>query len=597
MTTTDASFNAEPGSGPPSMAAPIIEAAPLAMVEVEGPDHLVCFVNPAFCRLLDRTQEELLGKPFADIVRQGDRCVPLLDRIYQTGEFETHVELDHSASTPAYWLYAMWPARGAGARPERVVIQLTKAADPNLTLPAMNEALLISGLRQHELRVAAEQANAKLAAEIAERKAAVAALSAANAELKIAQAVAERASQAKDGFLATLSHELRTPLAPVLITAAALREDERLPPDVRDELGMIERNIALEARLIDDLLDLTRIAHGKLQLRLLPYDVATLISYALEIVRPDAQVKQIAIETTFNAHPGELLGDPTRLQQVIWNLLRNAVRYTPAGGRISLVTRDVPGSDGKARLQIEISDTGIGIEPAKLERIFVAFDQGGAADNRRSGGLGLGLSIARSVVEMHGGQIVARSGGLNHGSTFLVELPRTEVASVDAQPAEPAGACAPSADLLARKPAPLRLLVVEDHAATLEAVSRLLRRDGHTVVSALNVADALAAARTGAFDCVISDLGLPDGSGLEMMSQLRDGHGLRGIALSGYGMETDLALSRDAGFVAHLTKPVALADLRSVIASIQHQTSDAPAPPDGPDRVSRPDHVPAPPED
>lgn len=561
-----------------SLAAPVIECAPLAMVEVEGPDHVVCFVNPAFCRLLNKRREDLLGKPFSAIVRQGDRCVPLLDRVYRTGAFETHVEADHTADAPNYWLYAMWPALGAGERPERVVIQLTKAADSHPTVAAMNEALLISGLRQHELREAAEKSNARLESEVAERQLAVAALCEANAKLKLAQAAAERASQAKDNFFATLSHELRTPLAPVLLTAAALREDERLPEDVREQLAMMERNVTLEARLIDDLLDLTRISHGKLQLRLQPCDAPTLIQFAIEIVRNDADAKAITIESTLEAVQRELTGDPTRLQQVIWNLLRNAVRFTPSGGKISIHTRDIPAADGTAWLQIEITDTGIGIEPARLEEIFQPFDQGGATDENRQGGLGLGLYIARAVVERHRGQIGARSDGPNRGSTFFVRLPIAKSVAPRHQlhdGVKQIAHGAAKAGLPAQKLAPLRLLVVEDHGATLDALAWLLRRDGHTVVTAATATAALNTAAAERFDCVISDLGLPDGSGVHLMETLRATYDLKGVALTGYGMEADLHRSSEAGFIAHLVKPVAIADLRRVIASVQVELKQA----------------------
>lgn len=332
---------------------------------------------------------------------------------------------------------------------------------------------------------------------------------------------------------------------------------------------MIERNIALEARLIDDLLDVTRIAHGKLQLRLQSCDVAILIGYAVEIVQPDARHKNIAVECNFAARAGDLIGDPARLQQVIWNLLRNAVRFTPSGGKISIATRDDTGPAGQDCLRIEVSDTGIGIDPSCLDRIFVPFDQGGGTGNTATGGLGLGLSIAQAVVAMHGGRIAAHSAGLNRGSTFVVELPRNHtftepasgsVAANHRLPA-PAGAVGPATRL--------RLLLVEDHAATLNAVSRLLRRDGHTIVAVGTAAEAVKAAEVGEFDCVVSDIGLPDGSGLELMKTLRARHGLRGIALSGYGREADLIQAREAGCVAHLTKPVAIAELRATIASIQ----------------------------
>lgn len=569
-TAADAGRGAQ--AGKVSKAAPAIERRPLPMIEVEGEKHVVCFVNPAFCRLLRKTREELIGQPFAAIVANGAACVSLLDRVARTGSGDATAESDRADSGPAYWLYADWPAANAGEPTQRVVIQLTKAAHSHQTVAAMNEALLVSALHQHELRYVAEKANARLEIEIVERKIADTALRAANVDLELAQRAGEQAGQAKDNFLAALSHELRTPLTPVLMTAAALREDERLPLDVRVQLGMMERNVVLEARLIDDLLDLTRITHGKLQLRTQRCDAQRLIEYAMEIVGEEARVKDIAIETTFSARRRELSGDPTRLQQVFWNLLSNAVKFTPVGGTVFVRTRNVTVTPDESWLHVEVTDTGSGIDPAQLERIFMPFEQGGATEVNRFGGLGLGLSIARAVVEMHGGRISARSGGARCGATFLVELP----GAVSPPPEEAAEAALGSggawvASAAPARSAPLRLLVVEDHKPTLDALSRLLERDGHTVSTASSAATALDVAAVKAFDCVISDIGLPDASGLELMGKLRDRHGLQGIALSGFGMEEDLARSREAGFVAHLVKPVAISDLRRVIAAVRCQ--------------------------
>lgn len=383
-------------------------------------------------------------------------------------------------------------------------------------------------------------------------------------DLKTAQGDAERANRAKDGFLAALSHELRTPLTPVLMTAAALREDERLPDDAREQLGMMERNISLEARLIDDLLDLTRIARGQLRLRAEKCDAHSLIGLAVEIVRDDAMAKGISLQREFHAQRSGLLADPSRLQQLVWNLLRNSVKFTPRGGRITIRTSD----DAEGRLRIEIADSGIGIEADALDKIFLPFEQGGG--EHRFGGMGLGLAIARAIVDLHGGTIDARSAGRGHGATFTVELPgatepphgitafgthSTEWLTHGTELPEVSPLCSAS----------LRLLIVEDHESTLEVLARLLTRAGHSVVTAANLTDALAAASEGEFDLVISDLGLPDGTGNELMEILHARHGLRGIALSGYGMEEDIARSRQAGFSTHLTKPVDFPQLQRAL--------------------------------
>ncbi|MGV3663303.1 MAG: PAS domain-containing protein [Prosthecobacter sp.] len=373
-----------------------------------------------------------------------------------------------------------------------------------------------------------------------------------------AKEAAEAANRAKDNFLAALSHELRTPLTPVLMAAEDLCDDPALPQAMHETMCMMRRNITLEARLIDDLLDLTRIARGKFSLRLQEGDAHALMDLALEIVREDAQSKQQSIEVDLIASHTRLQCDPARLQQVFWNLFKNAVKFTPAGGRIHIRSFDEPD-----RVVVEVTDTGIGIEADALERIFLPFEQAATSPEHRFGGLGLGLSISKAIVEMHGGTITASSQGLDRGATFRVELPASPMPDIAVE--EPPSSAAPPAQTPA-DPAALRLLVVEDHEHTLDILSRLLRRAGHAVVTASTVAAAKELAATHTFDLVISDIGLPDGTGNDLMESLHAQHGLRGIALTGYGMEEDERRARESGFVAHLTKPVDFAQLRRTLA-------------------------------
>ncbi len=396
--------------------------------------------------------------------------------------------------------------------------------------------------------------------DVTERRHAEDALRESMAEANRSREKAEAASQAKDNFLAALSHELRTPLTPVLMTASLLREDPALSPEVREQFAMIERNVALEARLIDDLLDLTRITRGKLALRAERCDVHELIGLVVELLREEAGAKRLVIELALTAARPWLTGDPARLQQLFWNLLRNAVKFTPAGGRIWIRSRN--DDSAQPGLCVEVSDDGIGIDPAAKERIFQPFEQAAPGPEHRFGGLGLGLAIARGIVDLHRGTIAAESPGPGQGATFSVWLPGAAVlsagAAASAAPAPPAG------DAFALDHT-LRLLLVEDHAPTLEVLTRLLTRTGHHVVGASTLADARAAADREPFDAVLSDLGLPDGTGHELMHELREKHGLRGVALSGYGMEEDLARSKQAGFIAHLIKPVDVAELRRAL--------------------------------
>ena len=372
--------------------------------------------------------------------------------------------------------------------------------------------------------------------------------------LRLAMAEIEQGSRAKDDFLAALSHELRTPLTPVLMTAAALESDPALPIEVRDQLAMMRRNIELEAQLIDDLLDVTRISRGKLRIAPVAADLHELLGHTAEIVRSDGFSKQVRIVFALDAARHHALVDPTRLQQIFWNLFKNALKFTPTGGSITVSTRN----DAEDWIFLSFEDTGIGISAEALPHVFNAFEQGDISGSHRYGGLGLGLAISRAIVEVHGGTIRAESEGAGCGATFTLAL-----ATVDAPAASPRA----SAPLFSPARA-LRLLIVEDHEATRTVLTRLLGRNGHHITSAGTMCEALAAFVAGHFDAVISDLGLPDGSGLEMIREMQSLRPVPAIALSGYGMEEDLRQTKEAGFFAHLVKPVHLDQLRVLLDQI-----------------------------
>jgi signal transduction histidine kinase len=368
---------------------------------------------------------------------------------------------------------------------------------------------------------------------------------------------AEAASRAKDDFLAALSHELRTPLTPVLALVSALRKDERLPADVRGDVALIYRNITLEARLIDDLLDLTRIARGKLEVRLETVDLGPILEHALRTSR-DVEYggKNIQWQCELFPSPVHVRADGARLTQVFWNVLKNAVKFTPEAGliRVRCTLED-------GQVCVSVSDTGMGIAPEALPRIFDAFEQGGRGITKTFGGLGLGLAISRAIVERHGGTITAASDGLGTGATFRICLP-----AVSAPVPDPA-ARAHIAHLDPDSRSSAHLLLVEDHTDTAMVMARMLRRAGFHVTMAHSVAEALARVaevqqeidqhgRAHPVHLVVSDLGLPDGHGEDLMRLLRDRYGLEGIALSGFGMEDDVRRACEAGFATHLTKPV-----------------------------------------
>ena len=376
-------------------------------------------------------------------------------------------------------------------------------------------------------------------------------------------AEAQDASEAKDRFLASLSHELRTPLTPVLAVVSALAEDERVPLDLRRPLDVIRRNVELEARLIDDLLDLTRIVRGKLELHPEVTDARKVVEHTIEICCGGEPDGRLHVVTDLAAEDHRLWADPSRLTQVMWNLLNNAVKFTPPEGTLTVRSRN----EGD-RLILQVFDTGIGIDPQVLPHIFDAFEQGRARSPRGAGGLGLGLAISKAIVELHGGRLMAESRGRGQGAAFTVSLPAS-LPRVDPESGEIEVA---GKIIAAPEPAagPLRILLVEDNADTAEAMAELLSLLGYRVTKAGTVADALAAVDAERFDLLLSDLGLPDGSGLDLMRELarRNGDGLPGIALSGYGMEEDVRESLEAGFRKHLTKPVTLQQLEAAIREV-----------------------------
>jgi len=375
-------------------------------------------------------------------------------------------------------------------------------------------------------------------------------------ETEAAKIAAEKASKAKDDFLAALSHELRTPLTPTLAAASYLSINAaRLSPEFTDEIDTIQRNVQLQARLIDDLLDLTRAVRGKLELHFDRVDAHALARDALEIARADIISKKLKVSTKYGAKKHHIWADPVRLQQVFWNLINNAVKFTPTGGKIDISTRNRHAD----QFEFEIRDTGIGIEPVKLDNLFKPFEQGGAEITRQFGGLGLGLAISKHLMDLHDGKILAQSAGRACGTTFKVQLAVFAQQEQDARsrrrrPQKPMRA--------------LRILLVEDHGDTRRTLARLLAHFGHKIAVADTQQSALELLRSRPFDVVLSDIGLPDGSGYDVISEAKRGRHLAGIALTGYGTDEDIRRGKRAGFDFHLTKPVDFQELRTVLDQV-----------------------------
>ncbi len=387
-----------------------------------------------------------------------------------------------------------------------------------------------------------------------------------------AHSEATHANKLKDEFLAVVSHELRTPLNAILGWTTLLREGADDPQELREGLESIDRNAHAQARLIDDLLDVSRIISGKVRLRISEVDVRALAFAVVDGLRPAAEARGVKFTLTAGEEGAEVLGDPDRLQQVVWNLVSNAIKFTPRGGEVELSV-----ARAGSAVALEIRDTGQGIRADFLPRIFDRFAQQDASTTRGQSGLGLGLSIARHLVELHGGSISARSAGEGQGATFHVEIPMIAVRELKEQltarptdrsplPTAPAGLAAGA------RFEGLRILTVDDQADTLTVIQRVLTRAGAEVRTAPSVADALAILRDWVPGLIISDIGMPEQDGYSFIRAVRDLppplQQLPAIALTAFARESDRALALEAGFSDHLAKPVDTAALLQKIATL-----------------------------
>lgn len=375
-------------------------------------------------------------------------------------------------------------------------------------------------------------------------------------ETEAAKIAAEKASKSKDDFLAALSHELRTPLTPALAAANYLADNAaRFPSEFVEDVEIIKRNVRLQARLIDDLLDLTRVTRGKLDLHFDHVDAHLLVRDAIEIANSSIAAKKLKLSAQLNAKKHYIQADSIRIQQVFWSLINNAVKFTPPGGKIDIRTSN----DDRGRFQFDITDNGIGIEVERQASLFEPFEQADPSVSRQFGGLGLGLAISKRLVDLHGGAIKVQSRGRSYGSTFKLTLDsvanRAKKSDVTSQ--------AP------RKPAKsLRILLVEDHGDTRHTLSRLLTHFGHQISVAENTQSALEIMRSQKFDVVLSDIGLPDGSGYEVVSQAKRKHPVKAVAITGFGTDEDVRRGKEAGFDFHLVKPIDFHELRNVLEQV-----------------------------
>jgi PAS domain S-box-containing protein len=496
--------------------AAFLEVAPDAMVIVDQEGRIV-LVNAQTERVFGYLRGELLGQSV-------EILVPERYRGAHTGHRLRYSESAHARPMGAgLELYGL--RRDGSEFPVEISLS---------PLETSEGALIASAIRDISDRKAAEAERGRLLQERA-----------AHAE----------ANRVKDEFLATLSHELRTPLNAVIGWAGLLKSGGLEGPAVQQALETIERNAMMQAQLIEDLLDVSRILSGKLRLETCALDLAEIADAAASTVRPAASAKQIELEVVIETRPLLLVGDPDRLQQAFWNLLSNAIKFTPEKGRVEL---RVSRSDSAAH--VVVRDTGPGIDPALLPHVFDRFRQADSSTTRVHGGLGLGLAITRSIVELHGGTIEAFSGGPGTGATFSVRLQASDQSHVPRAMKEAGSARVDG----------VRVLVVDDREDERLLIAAILQTAGSEVQTAGSVADALAIARTWTPDVIVSDIAMPGQDGYALIRRLRAQRSalseVPAIALSAHATAGDRQRALASGFLMYLAKPVLPGDLIGRIA-------------------------------
>lgn len=504
----------------------LAENAPVAIAQL-SPELNYAMINPIYLNLVKAQTGEsplvLVGKKLTEHLWKTDSQAQEALSLIQHGlpvKLPAQPSVAKLTGKVAYWDWTLWPVKDELGTTESVLL---------------------------------------LGAEVTERIHAEQKLEAARFEL-------EKSNHAKDMFLATLSHELRTPLTPILGWARIMQDYNSDGTVTEQGLQAIERNARLQAQLVDDLLDLSRITMGKIELACAPVDLNEIVRRALETVQYRIESQQLDLHLSLTTSSLLIYGDATRLEQVIWNLLTNAVKFTPPGGQISLRSQIV-GND----CRLIVSDNGIGIEAQILPLLFEPFKQGDSSITRRHGGLGIGLAIAHSLVQMHSGKIVAHSAGAGQGASFTVTLPLHQVSA--AKPLE-----------LLRADRAIRLdgvkvLVIEDSVDTRDLLGVVLKSYGCQVDLADSVAQALVLTQARKPEVIISDIGMPDADGYELARRLRQTAGFERIpmiALTGYAMDADRQKAYDSGFDWHLPKPIDPDILVRTIYELHQQNSIGP---------------------
>lgn len=382
---------------------------------------------------------------------------------------------------------------------------------------------------------------------------------------RAARSAAERVAIIKDEFLATLSHELRTPLNAVLGWSQLLSMGKLPDDDLKQGIEAIERNARAQAQLIEDLLDMSRIAAGKVRLDVRQVDLAAVINAAVDSIQPSADAKEITLRKVLDSNAGLVSGDSTRLQQVLWNLLSNAVKFTPKGGKVDVLLERV-----NSHLEITVRDNGVGIAPDFLPLVFDRFRQGDASTTRTHGGLGLGLSIVKNLIELHGGTVRVKSGGANQGSTFIITLPLAPVRSIESGERRESHTAIECDEAHLQG---IKVLVVDDEADARQLLHRVLSQCKADVVTVGSAAEALAAVSDYRPDVLVSDIGMPDMDGYQFMRRLRllsidEGGKTPAIALTAFARTEDRTRSMLAGYQVHIAKPIETQELLAAVGSL-----------------------------
>lgn len=509
--------------------------AGVAQTDLEGRFMLV---NRRYCDLVGRARDEVMDGSFADTVHGEDRAraAAALRRL-TVDEPEAAIETRRARPDGSVrWVDVSLSLVREAGEPRSIAIVALDATGRH----AAEEAARTGALERGELLAR-------------ERK---------------AREEAEAASRAKDEFLAMVSHELRTPLNTLRLWAGVLRNGPRDAPTIARAVDTIDRNAVLQARLIEDLLDVSRIVSGRFRLTIERVDLTGIIEPAIETVRAAAENKAITLATTLDPTVGPVLGDSTRLQQMVWNLLSNAVRFTPAGGRVTMGLRRAG-----PEAELTVTDTGRGMASGLLPRVFDRFRQGESGTMRSHGGLGLGLSIARQIVELHGGTIRAESPGEGRGATFTVCLPLAAPPAVRPGPAVPRARPDDPDRSPSRRLENVDVLVVDDDAETREVLTVALGFEGARVTTAPSVAAAVAAIERRWPDVLVSDIGMPGEDGYDLIRRVRRLEAQRGrhipaIALTAYAAAEDRRRTLHAGYDRHVAKPVEASAFAPLIASL-----------------------------